>query len=108
MSPLVPGGCSNLRLAKAMPPFGQYLCAWTRRKADESISAPKRARITDPQAFPLQTGRFLGATTGATMPITVPLWPPFAASLAVLVGESHAPVVAVLLASWKKASCSAT
>ncbi len=90
-----------------MPPLGQYFLASS--KADESIAAPKGRGSRTPSPFPLQTGHFLGAAKGAMMRFG---WTPLAGTpcralrpelaASVLVGEGHAPVVAVLHASAKK------
>jgi len=49
------------------------LDAETGAEADETIPDPKGRESWTPQPFPLQTGRFLGATTGAMMAIADPL-----------------------------------
>ena len=55
-----------------MPPLWQYLAPLA-SKADEPIAAPKGSEIADPpDLFPCKRGRFLGATTGATMAIADP------------------------------------
>jgi hypothetical protein len=66
-------------------------------KADEPIAAPRGRESRTPRAFPLQTGRFPGTTTGGHDGDRGPSGRRrSAASPAVVVGEGHAPVVAVL------------
>jgi hypothetical protein len=79
-----------------MPPLWQYFVRLP--KADESIAAPKGRVPSDPAAFSLQTGRFQG-TAGKPMIAVVDPQP----TATVMVGEGHAPVVAVLHVLWRKA-----
>jgi hypothetical protein len=58
-----------------MPPLWQYFSRVWKKKAAEPIAAPKGSESRTPQTFSLQTGRFLGATTGATMAIADPSGP---------------------------------
>ena len=82
-------------LAKAMPPLWQYLAPLA-KMADESIPAPKGRESRTPTDFPLHNSMFLGAREGAIIAFVGPPGK--------LVGEGHAPVVAVLLASAKAPS----
>jgi hypothetical protein len=77
-----------------MPPLWQY--SSTAAKADETIPDPKGRESWTPKPFPLQKDRFQGTTKGGHDADLGPLCPAplFAASLAVVVGEGHAPVVA--------------
>jgi hypothetical protein len=89
-----------------MAPLRQYFSRLLKEskssKAGESIAAPKGRRINGPQAFFPVKGPLPEATTGTTMPIADTSGRhPSAASAAVVVGEGHAPVVPVLLASAK-------
>jgi hypothetical protein len=95
MSPLVPGGCSYLPLAKACPRCGSTSRVCQSKKGTRVHPGPKGREPRTPRTFPLQTGRFVGATMGATTAIA----DPFAANRAVIVGKGRAPVVAVLLAT---------
>jgi hypothetical protein len=72
MDPTVAGGdvCASYR-REVMPPLRQYFSRL--RKGRRVHRCPQKARIAVPLPFPLQTGRFLRATAGATMPITDPL-----------------------------------
>jgi hypothetical protein len=72
--------------AEAMPPLWQYFSR-VAKKGVEPIAAPKGGGFADPRRFPLQTSRFLGATTGAMMRSA----DPSAASLAVMVGAGPYP-----------------
>jgi hypothetical protein len=91
MAPAAAGG-HRLRgqlVGKVVTPLGQYFLA-SAEKADESIAAPKGHGPRTPAAFPLQTGRFLGTTTGAMMSIADPRPAPLRGQAAVVVGEGHA------------------
>jgi hypothetical protein len=80
------------------------LCGSTSRRLQKRQTSPslppKGANRGPPRPFPLQTGRFLGSAKGAMMLLVAPSGRhPSAASPAVVVGEGHAPVLAVLLAA---------
>jgi hypothetical protein len=84
-----------------MPPLGQYFSR-LQKKADESIAAPKGRESRTPSLFPCKRATSWGAATVAMMAIADPLVGTlFAASVAVVVGEGHAPVAAVLVPAVK-------
>jgi hypothetical protein len=86
--------------AKVMPPLWQYFSRLLRQTSP--LLPPKGANHGPPKPFPLQEDRFQGTTTGGHDADRGPPWrAPLRGSPAVLVGEGHAPVVAVLLASAK-------
>jgi len=58
-----PRQADAVMVSEAMPPLGQYLCAWT-KEAVESIAAPKGHGPPESAIFPLQIGIFLGTTPG--------------------------------------------
>jgi hypothetical protein len=86
-----------------MPPLWQYFSRVWKKKAVEPIAAPKGSESRTPQTFSLQTAASWGPRRGPRWRSRTPLArTPFAASPAAVVGEGHAPVVAVLLTARKE------
>jgi hypothetical protein len=84
-----------------MPPLWEYYSLLL--EADESIAAPKGRESRTPSLFPCKRTASRGPRKGATMPIADPsARHPSTASPVLVVGEGHAPVVAVLRDEAKK------